>query len=251
MFQSIKIITCQFYFLKLQGVLFSGAYIYVDIRLKTCNNRGVISSRKYVCARRLDSTRINVRDNSKKPFNMATSKMSISSVNELDYNSFIRIFGNVVEGTPLCAAAVISKRPFSSFDQFVAAMWEIVDELPDSARAGILRNHRDLAGNRESLSSDSQKEQICAGINTRNLNDEENQAMKRYNELYKKKFEFPFVMCSRLNKKDGILRQIRASVKKDGDEELKRGIGEVKKIMLLRMEDLVECEKSKLEKSKL
>ncbi|KAJ7372088.1 hypothetical protein OS493_020512 [Desmophyllum pertusum] len=175
---------------------------------------------------------------------MATSKMSISSVNELDYNSFIRIFGNVVEGTPLCAAAVISKRPFSSFDQFVAAMWEIVDELPDSARAGILRNHRDLAGNRESLSSDSQKEQICAGINTRNLNDEENQAMKRYNELYKKKFEFPFVMCSRLNKKDGILRQIRASVKKDGDEELKRGIGEVKKIMLLRMEDLVECEKS-------
>lgn len=173
-------------------------------------------------------------------------KLSMPAVNELDYASFVRIFGNAVEGTPLCAATVFSKRPFSSFDHFVAAMWQFIDELPDNGKAGILRKHRDLAGRWESLSSESKKEQAQAGISIRNLSTVEYQEMQYYNKLYKKKFEFPFVMCSRLNKKDVILEQIRKRLNNDSDEEIKYGIEEVKKIMLLRMKDLVECQKSKL-----
>ena len=173
-------------------------------------------------------------------------KISISAVNKLDYMTFIRMFGNVVEGTPLCAAAVYSKRPFSSFDHFVAAMWQFVDELPENGKAGILRNHRDLAGRWESLSSESRREQAEAGINVGNLRPAEKQEMEYYNKIYKEKFEFPFVLCSRLNKKDAIRRQIRARLNNDSDEEVKCAIEEVKKIMLLRMKDLVECQNSKL-----
>lgn len=176
-------------------------------------------------------------------FNMA-SKLSISAVNNLHYRDFIRTFGNVIEETKLCAAAVCARRPFGSFDGFVEAMCRFIDELPKDGRAGILRNHPDLADRLESLTPESQKEQTQAGITA--LTKEEIQDLKHYNKLYSEKFGFPFVICARLNNKNAILEGIKSRLNNDGDQELKCGVQEVKKIMLLRMKDLVECEDSKL-----
>lgn len=64
--------------------------------------------------------------------------------------------------------------------------------------------------------------------------------------MYKAKFGFPFVICARLNNKDAILVAIRTRLANDENQELKSGIEEVKKIMLLRMKDLMECEDCKL-----
>lgn len=131
------------------------------------------------------------------------SQMSISTINTLDYKEFIRRFGNVVEGTSLCAAALFSKRPFASFDQFVTAMWQLFDDLPDYCK------YRDLASRWEALSAESKREQTQAGISIKSLSTKESQEMEYLNEMYKKKFEFPFVICSRLNNKEGISKQIR------------------------------------------
>ena len=171
-------------------------------------------------------------------------KLSISAVNGLDYGEFIHKFGNVVERTPLCAAAVCARRPFSSFDGFVSEMCQFIDELPKDGRAGILCSFSDLADRLESWSPESQRERTAAGITT--LTPEEIQQVKYYNRLYKEKFGFPFVICSGLNKKDTIFRGIQTRLNNNGDEELKCGIEEVKKIMLLRMKDLVKCGDSKL-----
>ena len=166
------------------------------------------------------------------------SKLSISAVNALAYREFIHKLGNVVEKTPLCAAAVCTRRPFSSFDSFVSEMCQFIDELPKDGRAGILCSFPDLADRLDSLSPESQREQTAAGITT--LTPEEIQQLKYYNRLYKEKFGFPFVICARLNKKDAILGEIQTRLNNDGDQELKCGIEEVKKIMLLRMKDLVQ-----------
>ncbi|XP_022801668.1 2-oxo-4-hydroxy-4-carboxy-5-ureidoimidazoline decarboxylase-like [Stylophora pistillata] len=174
------------------------------------------------------------------------SQMSISTINALDFKEFIRRFGNVVEGTSLCAAALFSKRPFASFDQFVTVMWQLFDDLPDHCKEGILRNHRDLASRWEALSAESKREQTQAGISIKSLSTKESQEMEYLNEMYKKKFEFPFVICSRLNNKEGISKQIRTRLNNDKDVELKHGIEEVKKIVLLRMKDLVAYGNSKL-----
>ncbi|XP_058968333.1 2-oxo-4-hydroxy-4-carboxy-5-ureidoimidazoline decarboxylase [Pocillopora verrucosa] len=172
------------------------------------------------------------------------SKLSISAVNELYYRDFIRTFGNVIEETKICAAAVCGRRPFRSFDNFVEVMCQFIDELPKDGRAGILRNHPDLADRLESLTPESQREQTHAGITT--LTKEEIQELKHYNQLYSNKFGFPFVICARLNNKDAILKGIKSRLNNDRDQELECGIEEVKKIMQLRMKDLVECEDSKL-----
>ena len=175
---------------------------------------------------------------------MAAPKFSMSAVNKLNYDEFVRNFGNIVEMMPSCAAGVFSERPFASFDGFVAAMCRFIDNLPKDGRMEILRNHPDLADRLETLTPESQREQTQAGITT--LSAEEIKQLKHYNKLYKEKFGFPFVICARLNNKDVILSGIRARLNNSGDQELKCGIEEVKKIMLLRMKDLVECDESKL-----
>ena len=169
------------------------------------------------------------------------SKLSISAVNRLQHADFNHKFGNVVENTSLCAAAICTQRPFSSFDSFVSSMYQFIDELPKDGKAEILRSYRDLGDRLQALSPESRREQTCAGITT--LTEEEIQQLKHYNRLYKEKFGFPFEICARLNKKDAILGGIQTRLHNDDDQELQCGIEEVKKIMLLRKKDLVKTGK--------
>lgn len=173
------------------------------------------------------------------------SKLSISAINNLDWNSFIATFGNVVEGSPDCAAAVYFKKPFLSFDNFVAAMTQFLDDLPKDGKLGILRNFKEQADSWDVLSSESQREQLHTGI--RFLSVEEGQQLEDHKQLYREKFGFPFVICSRLTNKDAILEQIRRRLDNDDDEEVECAMEEVKNITLLRMKDLVSTyEQSKL-----
>lgn len=58
--------------------------------------------------------------------------MDIAAVNDLSYEEFVNIFGNVVEKCPIVAAAVWSARPFPSFPALEAAINEFIDLLPQS-----------------------------------------------------------------------------------------------------------------------
>lgn len=60
--------------------------------------------------------------------------MDITAVNDLSYEEFVNIFGNVVEKCPIVAAAVWSARPFLSFPALEAAINEFIDVLPQSGR---------------------------------------------------------------------------------------------------------------------
>lgn len=60
--------------------------------------------------------------------------MDITAANDLSYEEFVNIFGNVVEKCPIVAAAVWSKRPFLSSTALQAAINEFIDILPQSGR---------------------------------------------------------------------------------------------------------------------
>ena len=70
--------------------------------------------------------------------------------------------------------------------------------------------------------------------------------MEDFNKMYKSTFDFPFVTCSRLNNKGANSKQIRARLNNDKNMELKHGIEELKKIVMLRMKDLIAYGKSSL-----
>ena len=114
-------------------------------------------------------------------------------------------------------------------------------------KAGILRNFLDLTARWESLSCDLQREQTETGIRKR-INDEEFLRLKHYTNLYREKFGFTFVICARLHDtKDSVLEKVLERLKNNENQELETGIEEVKKIMILRMKDLVDdCQTSKL-----
>ena len=163
-------------------------------------------------------------------------KLTVSSINELGYREFIVRFDNVVERNSLCAAAVWSRRPFSSFENFVGTMCQFIDDLPQDGKAGILRSFLDLTARWESLSCDSQREQTETGIR-KLINDEEFLRLKHYTTLYTRLHDT----------KDSVLEKVLERLKNNENQELETGIEEVKKIMILRMKDLVDdCQTSKL-----
>lgn len=173
--------------------------------------------------------------------------MGIAEINKLPQEDFIERFGGVVEKTPLCAASVSSLRPFDGLDKLYLAMSDFIDALPSSGREGILRCHPDLAGRdakRNELTAESKQEQAKAGLG--NLNEQEASMIDSLNQRYRAKFGFPFVICARENKKDAIIIGLKTRLENDKNTELSTGIQEVKKIMLLRLKDLVDDRGSKL-----
>lgn len=58
--------------------------------------------------------------------------MDINSVNTLSYEDFVDTFGNVIEKSPLIAAAIWSYRPFANLAELEARIDEFIDKLPES-----------------------------------------------------------------------------------------------------------------------
>ncbi|KAK7879031.1 hypothetical protein WMY93_030784 [Mugilogobius chulae] len=166
--------------------------------------------------------------------------MDVAALNALGFEDFVAIFGNVVEKCPLIAAAVWSRRPFDNFPALEAAFSEFIDALPNSGKEGILRCHPDLAGRdlqSGTLTPESREEQARAGLDA--LNSAEASLISQLNQDYKRRFEFPFVICAKMNDKATILRQLLERVGKDHAEERECGIEEVKKICHLRLQALM------------
>ncbi|KAM5181511.1 putative 2-oxo-4-hydroxy-4-carboxy-5-ureidoimidazoline decarboxylase [Mantella aurantiaca] len=165
--------------------------------------------------------------------------MDIRTVNDMSYEDFLDVFGNIIEKCPLISAAVWSNRPFASVKEMEKCVYEFIDCLPSSGKEGILRCHPDLAG-REltsgSLTTESQKEQTQAGLTS--LTSGEQETLGCLNSQYKTKFGFPFVICAKMSDKYKIMEEMQSRFQNDPSQELLKGIEEVKKICHLRVQEL-------------
>jgi len=171
------------------------------------------------------------------------SKMNIAQVNSFSQEDFIEKFGNVVESSPMCAAAISQNRPFHNISELYYNLCEFIDALPLICRTAILRCYPDLAGRlakTNALTAESTHEHASAGLDT--LSYDEARVIGVYNKNYRQKFGFPFVICARLNNKETIINGLKSRMKNVKEKELKTGIEEVKKIMLLRLKDLVKTD---------
>ena len=179
-------------------------------------------------------------------------KVTIDQINsEMDFQEFTETFGSVIEHSPLVAATVWSYRPFDSLFSLHKAFSNFIQrDLFPAAKSGIIRCYPDLAGKlaeSSALSAESTREHEAAGL--LELSPTEKERLTDLNNDYKKKFEFPFVICARENKKESIFAGLETRLGNSLAVEEETALKEISKIAWHRLNEIVSD--NKIDHSKL
>jgi 2-oxo-4-hydroxy-4-carboxy-5-ureidoimidazoline decarboxylase len=169
--------------------------------------------------------------------NQMQTRHSMAELNALSAGDFVRVTGPVFEGSPWIARQTSGRRPFAGRDELLGALCDTVRNAPDDKKLALIRAHPDLAG-RLAPTAESSAEQAAAGLNS--LTPEEAALFRRQNEAYRRKFDFPFIICARLNKKEAILGEFARRLQNSRDQEIRAALEEIFKIAGLRLCDLIE-----------
>jgi len=167
--------------------------------------------------------------------------MTISKINSLSREEFSRLFGPVFENSPWIAETAFAKSPFFDLKNLHAALCEAVKNSGEEKQLQLIRAHPDLVGKLAlagQLTKESAGEQASAGLNK--LSPAEIDLFQKQNAAYKRKFDFPFVICARLNKKEAILAGFERRLKNSREQEIKTALEEIFKIAELRLRDLIQ-----------
>jgi 2-oxo-4-hydroxy-4-carboxy-5-ureidoimidazoline decarboxylase len=168
------------------------------------------------------------------------SRLEISQVNSLSRDEFVRAIGPVFEHSPWIAELTWPKKPFASAAHLHRTLCDTVAHADAGRQLALIRAHPDLVGrlaNGEELTRESANEQAGAGLH--HLSAEEISRFETNNAAYKSKFDFPFIICARLNKKDAILDGFAQRLQNNREQELKTALEEIFKIAELRLRDLI------------
>lgn len=167
-------------------------------------------------------------------------RYTISELNNLEREIFVRVTGPVFEHSPWIAEAAWRKRPFADLETLHHAVCDIVKNAGETKHLALIRAHPDLAA-RASLAArltrESVGEQAAAGLN--DLSPDEAAFFQKNNDAYKEKFGFPFVICARLNNKQAILTGFKTRLGNSRGEEIQAALQEIFAIAKLRLRDLI------------
>ena len=161
----------------------------------------------------------------------------INKINKLPESEFIKVFANIFENARWIAEELYRRKPFKSFDELSSEMMNIFEVSSKEKKMKILNDHPDL-GNKTKISTltpNSLKEQASAGLDQ--CTKEEFSEFEKLNNAYKK-FGFPFILAVKGKNKNEILNNFRKRVNSEPETEFNEAIIQVKKIAILRLEDL-------------
>jgi 2-oxo-4-hydroxy-4-carboxy-5-ureidoimidazoline decarboxylase len=168
------------------------------------------------------------------------TRHSMAELNALSAADFVRVTGPVFEHSPWVALETSGRRPFAGRDELLGALCDTVRNAPDDKKLALIRAHPDLAGRAAlagTLTPESSGEQAAAGLNK--LTPEEAALLQKQNEAYRRKFDFPFIICARLNKREAIFEGLARRLQNSRDQEIRAALEEIFKIAGLRLRDLM------------
>ena len=164
----------------------------------------------------------------------------INTINKLPETQFIKLFSNIFENSQFIAKALYEKKGdgFDNFENLTKKMMDIFENTTKEQKLKILNSHPDLANKTKvsSLTDDSKKEQQNAGLDS--CTKEEFDEFKKLNDLYKKKFNFPFILAVKEKNKNEILDAFKKRISFDPTTEFDQAIKQVKQIASLRLKEL-------------
>jgi 2-oxo-4-hydroxy-4-carboxy-5-ureidoimidazoline decarboxylase len=164
----------------------------------------------------------------------------LAELNACDLPRFLEVCGPLYEHSPWVAERAFASRPFASREAFHAALVAVVAAATADEQLALIRAHPDLVGRlaREGrLTAASATEQSAAGLAA--LSPAEIAAFERFNEAYRDRFGFPFVICARENRKEAILAAFPTRLAHTADEERATALAEIGRIGRLRLLDAV------------
>jgi 2-oxo-4-hydroxy-4-carboxy-5-ureidoimidazoline decarboxylase len=162
---------------------------------------------------------------------------TIDNINDLNKSDFLSIFGNVFEKTESVALEAFESKPFKNFEDIVLKMLNIYENYEKNKILEILNAHPELAVAKK-MTSESISEQASAKLNQ--CSNDEYEEFERLNTDYKKKFGFPFIIAVKGKNKDEILNNFRQRIKNSSEIEFDEAKIQVKKIALIRLEEILE-----------
>jgi len=162
--------------------------------------------------------------------------MTIGELNSLPQDRFVEQVGPVFEHSPWIAERAWTVKPFAGIDELYQAMVAQVRSATPAEQLALLRAHPDL-GTRARMSIASTSEQARAGLAS--LTAEELQRLEQANELYRGRFEFPFIYAVRGAAKEDILRALEARLHSPRDDEFQQALQQVYRIARFRLEDIL------------
>jgi len=166
-------------------------------------------------------------------------KITLAELNKLDRVEFTRVVGPVFEHSPWIAESTWPQRPFTTVERLHDALCKIVRAASPEQKLALIRAHPDLVGRAAlagTLTPESKGEQTSAGLNA--LSPGEIALFQKQNAAYRARFDFPFVICARLNQKDAILASFEKRLQNSPAQEIETALEEIFKIAELRLRDL-------------
>lgn len=118
----------------------------------------------------------------------------------------------------------------------VASFSDSLKAAKRELQLALIRAHPDLA-TRAKLTAELKREQGRVGLDT--LNAEEFARFTHLNELYKSKFDFPFIFAVKGATKQQILDSFAERVSNTPDDEFALAIEQICRIFAFRIEDRV------------
>jgi 2-oxo-4-hydroxy-4-carboxy-5-ureidoimidazoline decarboxylase len=165
---------------------------------------------------------------------------TLSDLNAYGKDDFVAALANVFEYSPWIAEQAAAARPFDGITQLFDAMKAAVGRASFEARLALIKAHPDLANKTQraaGLTAESSAEQNSVGLDR--LSDAEYEAFERFNNAYRAKFGFPYIVCVRRHTKDSILRDFERRLPSDATAETQTSIAEICRIAALRVDQLV------------
>ena len=157
----------------------------------------------------------------------------------LDRDAFVAHFGDIYEHSPWVAELTWDAGLSAAQDTpdgLADAMSRCLVNAPTERQLEVIRAHPDLAGKAAKtgeLTDDSTKEQAGAGLDQ--CTAEEYERFHRYNEAYKERFGFPFVMAVKGSDRHKILAAFETRLDHSPEEERRTAIEQINRIAWLRL----------------
>jgi 2-oxo-4-hydroxy-4-carboxy-5-ureidoimidazoline decarboxylase len=161
---------------------------------------------------------------------------SLAEINAMPAEAFVSAFGDVAEHSSWVARHAASLRPYRSREAMIAAFSDSLRAAAQQSQLALIRAHPDLA-TKAKLTFDSRREQAGAGLDA--LTEAEFARFNHLNELYKAKFDFPFIFAVKGATKQQILESFSERISNTQEDEFALALEQICRIFRFRIEDKV------------